>query len=129
MFGLRNKKDVINVADDYSPGEKWNMAMAYHQRIDDLLTMCTQAQIKGDGLMWYKAIYRLYIEIQAKMKPEEKRNGIILINDLTEWKSNALKIKKGKIPTSKFVEAELFLRQVLEDKNMLTPKPEDLREL
>jgi len=119
---------VINVDKDFSVGEKWNMAMAYHQRIDNLLTACTLAQMNGDGLDWYKGIYRLYIEIQAKMKPEEKDKSKEYINKLTDLKTNALK-KGGKIPTAFFVEVELYLRWVLEERNMLTPKAEDLRGL
>ena len=113
---------------DFSIGEKWNMAMAYHQRIDNLLTACTLAQMKNDGLGWYKGLYRLYVEIQAKMKPEERENALELINNLTQWKIKAMK-KKGRMPTTLFVEVELYLRQMLEDRNMLTQKPEDLRGL
>lgn len=114
---------------DFYASEKWNMAMAYHKRIDDLLTSCTLAQMNNDGLMWYKSIYRLYIEIQAKMNDKEKGKAEELIGDLIKWKTEAMKKTKGAISTAVFVKAELFLRQCLESKNMLTPKPEDLRGL
>ena len=106
--------------------EKWNMAMAYYMRLDALLSACTNAQMNGDGVAWYKAIYRLYVEIQAKMKPEVKTKAKELMDSLTALKLEKSKEPNGSIPTAKFVEVELYLRQILEDKNMLTPKNEDL---
>ncbi len=120
--------EVNEMEKDYSAGEKWNMAMAYHQRIDNLLTTCTLSHMSGDGLTWYKAIFRLYIEIKPKMKPEEKVEAKNLIDELTKWKIGAVN-KQKQIPTSLFVEVEDYMREILERRNMLTPKSEDLRGL
>jgi len=101
--------------------EDWNMAKAYYMRLDEILTMCTLSQIKGDGMMWYKSLYRLYVEIESKMSDEQKKKGREMLLNITKIKIDAMKTKKP-IQTLEFVEFELYLRQILEDRNMLTPR-------
>ena len=67
------------MSEDTYDSEKWNMAMAYYQRLDNILTGCTEAQIKGNGKMWYQFLYRLYIEIQAKMINEEREKAFEML--------------------------------------------------
>ena len=107
--------------------EEWNMAKAYFFRVDQILTLCTTAQMKEDYLSWYKALYRLYIEIEPKIKKEDKPKAKDMLNILTKAKNYGLK-KQKLIPIQLFVDFELFLRNQLEDKSLLTPK-KDLRGL
>lgn len=101
--------------------EEWNMARAFYQRLDEILTTCTIAQIKGDGMMWYKGLYRLYVEIQAKMNDAQKKKAGDMLERITKLKINALQ-KRISVDTKELVEFELYLRQILEDRNMLTPR-------
>ena len=101
--------------------EDWNMGKAYYQRLDAILTMCTVAHIKGNGLEWYKGLFRLYMEIESKMKPEQKDKARKMMKELTDLKNNSIKFNKP-VPTEKFLEFELYMRSILEEKGMLTPK-------
>ncbi|GAH03046.1 unnamed protein product, partial [marine sediment metagenome] len=77
----------MNMATDANSSELWNMAMAYHKRIDELLTTCAVSQMSGKGLQWYKALFRLYIEVQAKMKDDEKERAREMLDKLTAEKN------------------------------------------
>ena len=65
---------------DYEAEEEWNMAFAYFKRLDFLLTMCSEYQIKGDGLKWFEVLRALYKEIYPKLKPELKKEADKLIS-------------------------------------------------
>ena len=113
------------VEDETQLEESWNMAKAYFQRIDNLLTMADECQMKHKGLDWYEVLVSLYKELYPKMKPDEKEKAKKLLDELTGLKMEAMKKGKGTIPTRLFVGFELYLRQLLEDKKMLTPKSDD----
>lgn len=104
--------------------ETWNMAKAYHMRIDNLLTLCVIYQQDHSGLKWYETLTSLYKEVYPKLKDEEKEKVDKMRDELRELKNQAVKLKRG-IPTRKLEALELFLRQMLEDRHMLTPKPTD----
>lgn len=101
------------------------MAQAYYQRIDFILTACDQAQTNGDGLKWFNALACFYKEIYPKLKEQEKKETFEMYQELVSLKNKAIK-RGGTIPTQKFMNFELYLRQRMEDRNMLTPKSEDL---
>lgn len=100
------------------------MAMAYHKRIDNYLSLCDYAQMRNDILTWYKALFNLYKEIYPKMKNlkdcNEKEKAEQLLKDCTD-KLKDYKPTKD-FCTDKFIELELFLRDILEKRDMLTPK-------
>lgn len=99
------------------------MAKAYLMRLDQLLSLCDTSQINDDAIKWYKAIICLYKEIQPKMKAEEKKTAAQKITILTEAKNKGL--QTGQINQAIFIDAELYLRGILEEKGMLTPKGDD----
>ena len=98
--------------------ETWNMALAYYKRIDDLLTYCTNSRMKGKGHSWFKGIQSLYFEVYPKMSDEQKEDAEKMLDELTQLVNTDMK----QIPTKKFMALELFLRNILEKKGMLTPK-------
>jgi len=103
--------------------EEWNMAMAYFQRIDDLLTLCDRYQMENKMLYWYKTLIALYKELYPKMSPEEKE---IINAKLISMRNHIFSSKR--ISHHPFLDFELFLRMFMERKSMLTPK-KDLRGL
>lgn len=113
-------------------GESWNMAKAYLQRIDQILTACDLAQMKGDIKGWQGTLIALYKEIYPKLKPEEQHQAEILENMMRKEINNPV-IQRNKDPkknkkffsTEPLLVFELFLRTMLEKKNLLTPKTGD----
>jgi len=103
--------------------EEWHMGKAFLFRVDNLLTLCTISQMKDDFLTYYKALFRLYIESFSKMNKEQKIESTNLLKEVTTIKNYGLQTKK-RIPLTKFIEFELHLRNILEEKNLLTPKKE-----
>ena len=99
------------------------MAKAYFFRVDSLLTNCTKSQMKNDGYNWYQSIMGLYKEIYPKMTTKERENAAILRDNLNALHKEFLRGKPVK-PEYYFA-FELYLRQLLEDKKMLTPKGDD----
>ena len=112
--------------------EKWNMANAYLIRIDRLLTLCDAYQMQGDLKNWYHVLYSLYKELYPKLKTEGKENEKAeaqrLLFKLIGVKNDIEKKNGGKMSIIPFVEFELYLRQKLEDKKLLTPR-EDIKGL
>ena len=98
--------------------ENWNMALAYYKRIDDLLTLCTNKRMNGDGKNWFKGIQSLYVEVYPKMNDTQKEEMKKKLDELT----NLVNEKRKTIPTHKYMDIELELRNILEKKGMLTPK-------
>lgn len=111
--------------DEQQREEVWNMAMAYFKRIDELLTATALCQINNDASRWYNVLMSLYKEIYPKMLPEEKTKAVELKDEMTKAKYDKRNINRHSMPTQTLLEFELYLRQLLEDKKMLTPKTDD----
>jgi len=119
--------------DNYDDGEQWNMAQAYLKRIDFILTLCDQCHYKDDPRGWFKALYQLYKEIYPKMKDKEKEESKKFLDILIKYKNNNFKTNGKKMRKNEvvlvnydvFIDLELYLRQLLENKKMLTPKADD----
>lgn len=105
--------------DDIS--EDWNMAKAYYYRIDQILTAITQAHIEGNPKLWYQLLTRLFVEIQPKLTDKETTTAEQLRATLTEIMSK----KQEQVSTESFLDFELYLRNMLNKRNMLTPKTWD----
>jgi len=101
--------------------EDWNMAKAYFMRLDEILTSCCISHMKGDILNYFKSLYRLYIEIEAKIPEKYIEETEILLKQAINEKNRGLD-GETKVSLVPFVEFELQLRKILENKNMLTPK-------
>ena len=103
--------------------EEWNMAKGYFYRLNSLLTGCCDAMLREDYYAWYKILYRIYVEIEAKITDKKnKETAVKLLSELIEIKNKALSQPGRQIPISAFINFELFLRQILNDNNMLTPR-------
>lgn len=118
---------------DASQEEQWNMASAYLKRIDHLLTYCDQCQMNQYAEGWYSGLFALYKEIYPKLKEKEKWQAEVLLNKMQIARRNPTK-QGGNSPREKivfmvnsepFVNFELFLRTMLEEKRLLTPKGAD----
>jgi len=108
---------------DQESFETWNMAKAYLQRIDSLLTHCAFCHYHDMGSQWYKTLLNLYKEIYPKMTAEEKKECDVKL-DLLRNAKNSLQPKKG-INSKLYIDVELYLRSLLEKKGLLTPKGDD----
>ncbi len=108
--------------------EEWNMAKAYLQRLDHLLTSCDYYRMNGHGNMWYETLVSLYTEMYPKLDQHHKKTASRILDHLTIAKKKA-EVNKQPVPTHKFMDLELFLRERMEEKHMLTPKKEDTRGL
>lgn len=113
-------------------GESWNMAKAYLQRVDQILTACDLAQMRDDINGWKGALIALYKEIYPKLKPDEQHQAEILESIMRRAVSNPTIIKQKDTQKNKKIYNtepllifELFLRTMLEKKNLLTPKTGD----
>lgn len=102
--------------------EQFNMAEGYLKRIDKLLSAADEAQINKNGSLWYNILISLYKEVYAKMDANQKAEANNLIKNLNEARTKSIESGDNKLPISFFLNLELFLRNVLEDKNLLTPK-------
>lgn len=111
----------ISGMDDESIKEDWNMSLSYLYRIDNLLSLCDVYQTRDDVLNWYKVLYALYKEIYPKLRTKEKEEAKRMLADLTLMKRDALN-NGMTIKIQPFVDFELYLRQMLEDRNMITPR-------
>lgn len=114
------------IEDNYSD-ETWNMAKAYFIRVDALLTLCTKAQMNGDGHKWYQAIIGLYKEIYPKMKETAKEDEKTMAKKLkTKLDVEYNRYMLGhKIKIEAYLNFELYLRELMEKKKMITPKGDD----
>lgn len=117
---------------DASQEEQWNMAKAYLMRIDQLLTACDHHQMSQNGEGWYQTLFALYKELYPKLKEKEKWQAEVLLNKLRYARSHPTKEgtqTRGqvivKVNSEPFVNFELFLRTMLEEKKLLTPKGAD----
>jgi hypothetical protein len=109
--------------DETNQMEEWNMAKAYFYRIDRLLTMCADCQINSDVIKWSKTLLCLYKEIYPKMMTEEKTKANTFVTELTNLKLNDPTTTNVSI--SPFLNFEIFIRETMENKGMLTPKADD----
>lgn len=98
--------------------ESWNMAMAYYQRIDNILTYCMNSRMNNNGKAWHKGIQSLYCEVYPKMDKDQQKEAQEMLDNLTKEINEG----KKKVPTKMFLDLELYLRTILERKGMLTPK-------
>jgi len=105
-----------------SLGEEWNMAKAYYQRLDSILTLCRHAQMTKNPQLWYDSLRGLFIEIEAKMTPKERTESKDKVDDLMSEMTKKENLTISVIP---FIELELLLRKILNTHNMLTPKSYD----
>ena len=121
-------KTKENTMAENDRSEEWNMAMAYLQRIDIMLTHCAQCQYEGRFKSWYSTLQCLFKEIYPKMKEVDRTKTRSYLSKLSEvnqqWEKNKNLYKPF---LNQLFEFELTLRQILEDKSMLTPKPDDPR--
>lgn len=109
--------------DDNYKTELWNMAMAYHKRIDDILTWCVISYRKDNIKEWRKAIICLSKEIYPKMNEEEMEEDKQLREKMDK---EVLKPKTSKkISILPLEHYEKFLRYLLDKKDMLTPRGDD----
>ena len=106
-------------------GEGWNMAEAYYRRIDSLLTLCDKYHMEKNLLKWFDAIYALYKEIYPKMSPDDKKKANDLLKKATDKKNTGLRNPTKCVSILPFVDIEMFIRECMEKKNMLTPKGDD----
>lgn len=113
-------------------GESWNMARAYLQRVDQILTACDLAQMRDDIYGWKGALISLYKELYPKLKPDEQHQAEVLegmmrwaVNNPAVQKQKDIKKNKKTYSTEPLLIFELFLRTMLEKKNLLTPKTGD----
>ncbi len=105
--------------------EEWNMALAYMKRIDELLTVCSRAQIENNGLLWSRTLQALHKEVYPKLKPKER---VEADKFKTAMLVEVQVSRKTKFIHTKFLlDYELYLRDKLEERSMLTPKPSDPR--
>jgi len=103
--------------------ETWNMAKAYLQRIDALLTHCAFCQYHDMGSAWYKTLLNLYKELDPKMTTQEREEFNTKLVLLRNAKNSSQ--KKNGIDTKLYIDVELSLRRFLEKKGLLTPKGDD----
>lgn len=102
--------------------ESWNMAKAYLQRIDQLLTTCTQCHYSTTaGNMWYYSLISLRAELYPKLTEAEKKE----INTKIASLRNKRNSKEKKTNAELYMDVELYLRERLEKKGLLTPKADD----
>jgi len=112
--------------EDFQTVETWNMALAYFMRIDKLLTACTIYHMQKAAMKWYDTLMCLYKELHAKMSDKQRKEAAILITKVRALVfSKQSYSKNDNVPIQAFINFELHLRQVLEDKSMLTPKGDD----
>lgn len=110
------------MSDDFQIAEKetFNMGQGYYARCNELLTKIQQAKLQGNKTEWYMCLYCLFSELHAKCNPKQKLEVEGGLKDLLNY------VEGRKLPPDfKLLNFELALRQVMEDKHMLTPKSED----
>ena len=82
-----------------------------------LLNLCNEAQVREDVPLWYRSLYCLYKELDAKLNEKERERARELLEKVILEKN-----KKKTDSILPFVDLELFLRQAIESKGMLTKK-------
>lgn len=105
--------------------EEWNMAKAYFMDLHEALRMCNYYQIHENPYSWLKWLKVLYKMTVSKMNNDEKIEVTKLLNEaeLTKPRTNVRKM----VSTKPFWDLELYIREFLEKKGMLTPKSDDPR--
>lgn len=123
----------------------FNIAMAYLQRIDRILTSCWIASANQDIIMWHKNLCALYREVSIKLKSEEdseilgsEKDGVLDEQNVTYKQAtfrnvNMLLNHPSKNKTHRklilfFLDGlEIKLRRKLQEKGMLLPSKNDPR--
>jgi hypothetical protein len=113
---------------EFGISEEWNMADAYYKRIDYILWEVKVAKDNNNILNWFKYLSDLYDEIRPKLRNDEPG---IAEDKYVNCKNEAFNFKK--IQNSKnvyvnikpFRDFEAYLRKMLDQRDMLTPKRDD----
>ena len=100
--------------------EEWNTGIGYYMRINQLLNLCDEYQIKSNITDWYSVLLCLYKELLPKLKGEKREEiDAALQVILTERNTT------GKVGGMKLFLFEIKIREMLEHKGMLTPRGDD----
>jgi hypothetical protein len=113
----------------------FNMALAYLQRIDNILTLCQTSSITKEYNTWFFALYSLLKEISPKITPEERTaftNRLDNLYPIVKEYNTAL--AKRSTPSQKagtifpqLSNIEMDMRIMMNKLNLLMPRASDPR--
>lgn len=106
---------------------KFNMGLAYLQRLDILLYNINYFCLKRDYRNMKLFLDRLYAEIKSAMQPKEKEECNKLKKDTHHYYNPALQVNYNGF-WDKLEDYEDFLRNMLKVHNMMMPEMADPRQ-
>ena len=113
-------------------GEFWNMATAYMKRIDELSADADEFMFKKEFDNAFMCVDAMYRRIKCKMNTKQteefdkKRNDGF--SDMKQWVVEESYTNKNKLNQKLYITLTWminYLFQVLDEKNLLTPKRSD----
>tara|TARA_R100001132_G_scaffold12993_1_gene11958 strand:+ start:115 stop:492 length:378 start_codon:yes stop_codon:yes gene_type:complete len=104
----------------------YNMAIAYLQRIDELLKLCNESSINNRVDVWFHAVKALYRELCPFMN-YKKKEEIEKLLDRCYKSQTDLRTKQPikSFDSNLLGKAEILLRELMSRKGLLVPKADD----
>ena len=137
------------MVEPYTEQSVFNMALAYLERINKLLYLCSKAAMDNNIDGWSSTLRAVYREASIRMTPDEEKNilgdplKIIDIKKLTDHiiepdeanfrninfllNDSVGRIKNRKVIMFLLDALEIKLRRLMQKKNMLLPSKDDPR--
>ena len=97
---------------------EWNMAIAYLQRLDEIIKFCGKSSHENNFKAWHKGINSFYSDLYAWMTKEEVTAADKLIDPLAALSTTNA---DANLKSKKFHAAERFLRVIMHKKGMDLP--------
>ena len=116
--------------DDDRPKSEFNMAVSYLNRLNNLLTFCTERAMNLDLYNWYHGLLALKRELNSQMTPAERATAEQFIRNLNQPISNHARNQEegNDVPTELYNALHRFeehLREVLNRSGLLTKLMDD----
>lgn len=104
----------------------FNMAIAYLNRLDELLKLCNDSSINNKIEIWFPAVKALYRELCPFIDPNQKQRIEKLLEGCHKTQTNLRTKQPIKTYDSKGLEkAEIILREIMSKRGLLVPRADD----
>ena len=121
---------MVNLKPDEIPETEnksaFNMAIAYLNRLDELLKLCNESSINNKIETWHPAVKALYRELCPFMDNKQKEKIAHLLSSCYGTQTNIRTKETMRSYDSNGLErAEILLREIMSKRGLLVPRADD----